>query len=135
MIPFVQVSLPDDCNLLFYPIIQANLNLYTHIVDHKISKVLVKNTSDYLLHIPYYYKLGYIIDIVYDKCFLADTQITIDLTAFSPTAQLFLDHSARLAPVPENVFMETQLDNRMKVYGDAATIKEISKLVAEYSSI
>ncbi len=31
--------------------------------------------------------------------------------------------------------METLLDNRIKVYGDAATVKQIANLLAEYPTI
>lgn len=73
MIPLVLVLLSDNCNFLFYPTTQANLILYTHIIDHKTSKILVRNTSNRLLHILYCQKLDHIINIAYNNCFLADT--------------------------------------------------------------
>lgn len=46
MILILPVPLPDDRDFLFHPATQTNLTLYTHIVDHETSKVLVRNTSD-----------------------------------------------------------------------------------------
>lgn len=42
MISLQQVPLTDNQDFLFYLTIQANLTLYSHIVDHEISKVLSK---------------------------------------------------------------------------------------------
>ncbi len=68
------VPLLDDRDFLFYLTIRTNLTLYIHIVDHKTLKVLVKNMSDQLLRISHWQKLGYIIDICYDNCFLANAK-------------------------------------------------------------
>lgn len=72
MIPILPVPLPDNRDFLFHPATQTNLTLYTHIVDHETSKVLVRNTSNRPLRISCRQKLGHIVDIRYDNCFLAD---------------------------------------------------------------
>lgn len=74
MIPILSVSLPDDRDFLFHPATQTNLTLYTHIVDHETTKVLVRNTSDRPLRISRQQKLGHIVDIHYDNCFLVDAK-------------------------------------------------------------
>ena len=135
MIPLVWVLPTDKCNFLFYLTIQANLILYTHIIYHKTSKILVRNISDCPLHISYCQKLSHIIDIIYDNSFLIDTQTAFDSAASLLAILPFLDLGARLALMPANKFMKTQLNNKVRVYGDTITLEEISKLVAEYFSI
>lgn len=135
MISLVPVPLLDDRDFLFHPTTQANLTLYTHIIDYETSKVLIRNTSDCPLRIPRRYKLGHVVDIAYDKCFLVDTQATFHLAAFPPAALPFLDLGAEPTLAPRNGLMETQLNNGVRVYRDSAAMKEISKLVVEYPSI
>lgn len=111
------------------------MTLYTYIVNHKISKILVKNTFDCLLCTPRRQKLGHIINIAYDNYFLVDTKAGFDLVVFLPTALLFVNLSAGLALAPVDIFMKTQLDNGVRVYGNVAVVEEISKLLMEYFSI
>lgn len=47
--------------------------LYSHIVDYKILKILIKNIFDQLLHIFRRHKLGHLFDIAYNNCFLINT--------------------------------------------------------------
>ena len=135
MIPIAPVSLPSDRNFLFYPTTQANLTLYAHIVDHTTTKVLVSNTSDRLLRILRCQKLGHIVDICYENCFSVDAQATFNSVAFPPRAQSFFNLHAGVALAPTDTLMETQLDNDVRIYGDKAAVREISKLVAQYPSI
>ena len=135
MISLAPVSLPNDRDFLFHPITQANLTLYAHIVNHTTIKILVSNTSDRSLRIPWHQKLGHIVDICYENCFLADAQATFDSAAFPPRAQPFFDLHAGVALAPTNTLIETQLDNGVRVYGDEAAVRKISKLVAQYPSI
>lgn len=90
MIFFAPVSLPDNCNFIFHPTIQANLILYTHIINYTTTKILVSNTSDCPLCIPQHQKLSHIVNICYENCLLADAQVTFDSAAFPLRTQLFL---------------------------------------------
>lgn len=135
MIPLALVSLPNDRDFLFHLTTQANLTLYAHIVDHTTTKILVSNTSDRSLRVPRHQKLGHIVDICYENCFLVDAQATFDSAAFPPRAQPFFDLHARVALAPTDTLMETQLDNGVRVYGDEVAVTEISELVAQYPSI
>lgn len=74
MILFVQVLLPDNYNFLFHSAMQIGFTLYIYFVDHKTSNVLVNNTTDRPLCIPQRYKLGYLLDIANNNCFLVDTK-------------------------------------------------------------
>lgn len=46
LVPLVRVPLLDNQDFLFHLTAQANLTLYTHIVNHETSKILVKNAFD-----------------------------------------------------------------------------------------
>lgn len=133
MIPLVKVPLPDDRDFLFHPTAQANLTLYTHILDHETSKILVRNTSDRPLRIPRRHKLGHLLDIAYENCFLANT--AHDSAAIPSFSHLFSGLSARISLPPADSSMETVLENGIKVYGDDTIVKQIADLVAKYPSI
>ena len=135
MVSLVPLPLPDNHDFLFHPATQANLTLFTQIVNHQTSKVLIKNTSSETLCIPRRHKLGHLIDIAYDNCFLTDTQSAFD-AATSPTLSYRpLGRSDKPLFLLTDPSLETVLDNRVNVYGDAATIKQIADLVAEYHTI
>lgn len=72
MISLLPLLLLDDHNFLFHVATKPSLTLFTHIVDHQTSKVLVRNASNESFHIPRRYKLGHLIDIAYDNYFLTD---------------------------------------------------------------
>lgn len=83
MLSLVALPLPDNRDFLFYLAPQANLTLFMYIVNHQTSKILVRNVSNESLHIPCRHKLGHLIDIVYNNCFLTNTQSALN-TATSP---------------------------------------------------
>lgn len=116
------MPLPDNRNFLFHPTIQTNLTLYTHIVDYEISKVLVRNTSDQLLRILRRQKLGHIIDIHYDNCFLADANSAFQSAACLPRIQLLFKQKPPLAPNPIEHLMKTKLHNKVSIYRDTYTV-------------
>lgn len=135
MIPLVPVSVLDNRDFLFHPTVLPNLTLFTHIVDHQTSKILVRNASDQPLRIPRRYKLGHLIDIAYDNCFFAKDQAAINSATFPPSLQSILDLSAGPPLCQTDSSLETVLDNGIKVYGDAVAVEQIAELVAEYPTI
>lgn len=135
MASLVRVLLPDNQNFLFYLTSQANLTFYSHIVHDETLKILVKNGSDSLFCIPCWYKLSHLLDITYNNCFLMDIRSVYDLAAILPFLHFFLNLSAGLILLPAYFLIETILNNGIRMYGDASTIKQISDLVAEYPSI
>ena len=86
MIPLVPVSVPDNRDFLFHPAAQPNLTLFTHIIDHQTSRILVRNASDQSLRVPHRHKLGHLIDIAYDNCFFTDERAAIDSATFLPSS-------------------------------------------------
>ena len=135
MISLLLLPLPDDHDFLFHLATQPSLTLFTYIVDYRTLKVFVKNASNESLHIPRHHKLGHLIDIAYDNCFLTNTQSALDIATSPPLSYQppsYTNDSPFLATDPS---MKTVLDNGVKVYGDAAAIKQIADLVAEYPTI
>ena len=135
MIPLVLISVPDDRDFLFHPIAQPNLTLFTHIINHYTSKILVRNAFDQPLHISHWHKLGHLINTAYDNCFFTKKRTAIDLATFSPSSQSLSDFSARPPLCQIDSLLETVLDNGVKVYGDAAAVEQIAELVVEYPTI
>lgn len=137
MIPFSSIFLPNDCNFLIHLTIQANLTQYAHIVNHTTTKILVNNISDCPLRILRHQKLDYIVDICYENCFLANAQATFNFAVFLLRTQLFFNlyNGIALASMDMEISIETQLNNGVRVYGNRTAIREISKLVAQYSFI
>ena len=135
MVLLLPVLLPDDRDFLFHPTTQANLTLYTHIVDHETSKILVKNTSDRPLRISRCQKLGHVVDIWYDNCFLDDVESAFNSATVPPQTAPFFEHELFWAPTPTDPSIETTLGNGVRVYGDEHAVTLLSQLVAEYPSI
>lgn len=134
IIPFSLVFLPDNCDFLFHPTVQANLTLYIHIVNDTTTKILVSNIFDCPLCIPRHQKLGHIIDICYKNCFLVDAKATFNFAVFSPRAQpLFNLHTGiALALTNIDILIKIQLKNAVRVYGDRVMVRKISKLITQY---
>ena len=135
LISLVKLPLPDDRDFLFHPASQANLTLYSYIIDYETSKVLVRNTSNLPLRIPRQHKLGHLLDIAYENCFLLDTRSAYDAASVPPSSHPFSNLGAGPALPPADASMETVLENGIKVFGDTNAVRQISDLVAEYPSI
>lgn len=135
MIPILPVSLPNNRDFLFHLATQTNLMLYMHIVDHETLKVLVRNTSDQSLRILRWQKLGHIIDIYYDNCFLANADSTFQFATCLSRIQLFFKQEPSLAPNPIKHLMETKLHNGVRIYKDTHAVAQLAQLVNKYPSI
>lgn len=107
MIFFVLIFLLNDCNLIFYSTICANLILYAHIVNHTKTKILVSNNFNCPLYIAQYQKLNYIINICYDYYVLTKFQTTFYSAVFLFIAQLFINLHARVELTPINALIKT----------------------------
>ena len=135
MIPLVKLPLPDDQDSLFHLTPQANLIFYSHIMDYETPKILVKNASDRPLCVPRRHKLGHLLDMAYENCFLIDTQSAYNVASVPPSSHSFSNLSAGPTLPPTDASMETVLKNGIRMYRDASAVKQISYLVIEYSSI
>ncbi len=135
MVSLVPLPLPDDRDFLFHPATQANLTLFTHLVNYKTSKVLVRNDSSQTIRIPHRHRLGHIVDIAYDNYFLTNAHSIRDAATSPPSSQHLPSPDASSSFLPSDSSLETVLSNGVKVYGDATTVKQIAELVAEYPTI
>lgn len=49
MVLLYQIFFWNNINFLFHLVAQATLTLFTHIINHETTKVLIRDTSDWLL--------------------------------------------------------------------------------------
>ena len=61
-------------------------------MHHDTKKVLVRNTSDRPLRILHRQKLGHVVDIWYNNCFLADVESAFNSATVLSQAALFFEH-------------------------------------------
>lgn len=132
IIPLIPVFVPHNRDFLFYPAAQINLTLFTYIINHQTSKILVRNASNQPLRILRCHKLGHLIDITYNNCFFFNKRAVVDLTIFFLLSQLLSDFSTGPLLFLINFLLKTVLDNNIKVYRDVAAVKQIAEQVAEY---
>ena len=135
IISLKNLPLPDDQDFLFHPAPQANLTLYSHIMNYEISKIIVKNASDLLFCVPRRHKLGHLLDMTYDNCFFIDTKSAYSAASIPPSSHPFSVLGAEPTLPLTDTSMETVLENGIKVFGDVDVVRQISDLVAEYLSI
>lgn len=111
--------------------------LYTYIVNHITTKIFISNIFDYLLYILQYQKLGYIIDICYKNCFLANVKTIFNSIIFLSKTQPFFDLYAKvaLALTNKDTLIKIQLTNSVKIFKEKAMIRQIFELAAQYSRI
>lgn len=131
-VSLIPIPLPDDRDFLFHPATQANLTLFTQIVDYPTSKVLIKNASSETLCIPRRHKLGHLIDIAYDNCFLTNTQSALDAATSPPSSYQLSGRNDKPPLLPTHPSLETVLDNGVNVYGDAVAVRQIADLILVY---
>ncbi len=135
MIPLLPISLLDDRDFLFHLTAQANLTLFAHIIHHDTTKVLVQNTSDRPLRTSRRQRLGHVVDICYDNCFLADAEAALNsATVLSLTAPFF-EHEPSGAPTFTDPSIEKTLDNGVKAYRDEHAATFLGQLIAEFPII
>ena len=92
-----QIPLPDSHNFLFQPFCQKHLTLYSHLLDHTSSKILVRNDTDRLIQIFRSHRLGYITEIPFQNCFA--TLVDHDAASTPPTSPL-LFHERNSITIP-----------------------------------
>lgn len=135
MISLVKLPLPNNRDFLFHPAPQAHLTHYSHIMDYETSKILVKNASDLPLRVPRQHKLGHLLDITYENCFLIHTRSAYSAASVPPSSHTFSVLGAEPTLPPADALMETVLENEIRMFGDANVVRQISDLVTEYPSI
>lgn len=135
IILLLPVSLPDNRDFLFHPIVQANLTLLTHIIYHETIKVLVRNTSNRRLCISCCQRLGYVVNIYYDNYFLTDVKSAFNLVSIPLQTVSFSEHKFSYTSTPTNLSIEIRLDKRMRVYRDKHIVTLLAQLVTKNLSI
>lgn len=62
-------GLPDDQDFFFQPLALSNLTLFSYLVNHTTSNVLVCNKSQCAVCLPRKQKLGLVTEVFYENCF------------------------------------------------------------------
>lgn len=135
MVPLLPVPLPDNRDFLFHPKAQPNLTWFAHIIHYDTKKILVRNTSDRPLCISHCQKLGHVVDIWYDNCFLSDAKSAFYSATVFPQTAPFFEEELSCTPTPTNASMDTTLDNGVRVYKDEHAVTLLAELIAEYPFI
>ena len=136
------LSLPEDCDYMFEPTNQANVVLFTHLVNSRVKAVLAKNDSDRHVEIPRKFRLGAITELTYKNCFQADIDLEYASTATSSTQgwQEKVFHIAASADHPQispTVLQgpEERLPNGVTVYGSVLERQTLSNLVNDFPTL
>lgn len=131
IIPFHLILFPDDRDFLFHLVTQTNLTLFAHIIDHRIIKVLVRNTSGKPLYIFYQQRLSHTINIYYNNCFFTKAKSALYATVFLSKALLFFEHEFFYTLMPSNLSIKTRLNNGVRVYGDKHIVTLLAQLITK----
>lgn len=76
-VPIEQVTLPNDRELIFEPDQLDVLILSAHIVDHNMSRVIVRNDTDLPVTLPRRVRLGQVLEYEAEGCFQIDPKHAI----------------------------------------------------------
>ena len=128
-----QTLLPDSRDFLFQPFPQVHLTLYSHLLDHTSSRILVRNDADRSIQIPQSHRLGYITEIPFENCFA--TSVDHDAASTPPTSPFLFHERNGITIPPADTGLETELPNGIKIYGDSQAVEKITCLINEYPSI
>lgn len=104
-------------------------------MHHDTKKILVRNTFDRSLRILRCQKMGHVVDIQYNNCFLADAKFTFYSATVLPQTAPFFEHELSSTLTPTDPSIKTTLDNRVRVYGDELEVILLAQFVAKYLSI
>lgn len=129
MAPTKALDLPIDRDFFFEPIAQANLVLYAHLVDHKMTSILIRDESNSPMQLSQKSNLG-------------------NVTLKSNTETVFRRLSSRVFAMtlptkpPPGIYVatpsipreipETRLPNGVMVCGDAHSTKNLADLVTQF---
>lgn len=133
LIFFKQMLLPNSCNFLFDSFSQAHFTLYAHFVNHIPSKILIKNNADYLIQILNYYKLSYIMELLYKSCFAA--LIGHKIVSFLFTSLFLFHKQSNIIILPNVSSLDIKIPNSIKIYTNKDVVKYIIYLINKYPSI
>ncbi len=132
LVTFQRIKLPDSRDFLFSPAPQHHLTLYSHLLDHNSTKILVRNEACRAIKIPLHHRLGYVTELPYESCF--PTSADLDVASTPPTSSTIF-HDRNGISIPPAGDIETELPNGIKIYGDREAVDAITRLVKDYPTI
>ncbi len=111
---FTSQGFPYDRDVLFEPLFsQGRITLFSHLMNHHTSSILVRNESSKVAQILQNYQLRAVTEMFYKNCF--HTELDSEYVACPPrqSSSLF-DQKVRLSGV--NLALETRLPYGIMVY-------------------
>ena len=132
LVAFQRIKLPDSRDFLFSSAPQQHLTLYSHLLDHTSTTVLIRNNAGHAIKIPLHHRFGYVTELPYESCFA--TSADLDVASTPPTSPtIFHDRNGISILLAGD--MEIELPNDIKIYGDKEVVDAITRLVDDYPSI
>lgn len=138
ILPIKPIDLPANRDFLFAPTTQANIVLFSHLVDYTLSGVLARNETDSPIQVPRKLRLGNVLEMEYENCF--QTSIEADFATVRPSSKSSdLKMPGKSLPPDSRSWntgaQETRLPNGVMVYGDPQVTRALSDLVAEFPQV
>ena len=106
IVPTRRLALPEDRDFLFEPSTQGKLTMYAHLMDYRMSGVLVRNDSNSSVRILSKTRLRNVTELDYDNYFQADVEA--DFAAIP---------SQLLARAPAPLIPDVIPASRLRAYG------------------
>lgn len=132
LVAFQHIKLPDFHDFLFHLSSQQHLTLYSHILDHTNTKILVRNNANHAIKISTHNRLGCVTELPYKNCFA--TSADLDIASTPPIlSTIFYDCNGISILLAKDLKIE--LLNGIKIYGNKEAVDAITRLINEYSSI
>ena len=132
LVAFQRIKLPDSCDFLFSPAPQHHLTLYSYLLDHTSTKILVRNDAGHSIQIPLHHRLGCVTELPYKSCFA--TSADLDVASTPPTSPTIF-HDRNGISIPPAGDKETELPNGIKIYGDREAVDAVTCLVNDDPTI
>lgn len=117
-------GLPNNQDFFFQLLAQLNLILFSYLVDHTTSGILVCNEFQRAVHLFCKQKLELVIKVFYKNCFQAGSDL--DAAEILPQATLLYESCQVIRISTVNPSLETKLPNDIRVYGNQVTVKRLS---------
>ena len=141
ILPTKPIDLPSDRDFLFEPMkqVQTRMTMFAHIVDHKMSGILVRNESNVPVQVPRKLRLGNIHEMDFESCFHTDL-VPQDLGSIGTGSMTdgakddqSQDENSRMKPL---LAEENRLSNGVMVYGKSSEeVEALTNLVHEFPDI
>lgn len=132
LVAFQHIELSDFRDFLFCPFLQQQLILYSHLLNHTSTKVLIHNNADHTIKILLHHRLDCITELPYKSCFTTSVDLYVAST-LTTLPIIFYNHNG--ISIPPTGDLEIELLKGIKIYENREAVGAITCLVNKYLSI